>query len=48
MDYVGELEELVLPIIEFLQKDDNPVVEITIDLEGARVTEEYVNATFKE
>jgi hypothetical protein len=38
----------VQPVIEFLQKDDNPVVEVTIDLEGARVTEAWANADIKK
>ena len=45
---MSELEELVQPIIDFLQKDDNPVIEITIDLEGAKVTEAWVNADIKK
>lgn len=50
MDNLNELEELVQPIFDWLQKNDNPYTEVIIDLEGVkvRVTEEYCNAAFKE
>lgn len=48
MNNLDELEELVQPIFDWINKNGNPYTQVVIDLEGVRVTEEYVNATFKE
>ena len=37
---LDELEELVQPIFDWINKSGNPYTQVVIDLEGVRVTED--------
>lgn len=45
---LDELEELVQPIFDWINKNGNPYTQVVIDLEGVRVTEDVAGLPFKE
>lgn len=48
MNNLDELEELVQPIFDWLNKSSNPYTQVVIDLEGVRVTEDVAGLPIKK